>query len=100
MYNQTGAFVSFDMGIEHHTKIICLTCHYHLRNISATRSSLTKEATEKLVHAFISSQLDSCNALLYELPLYLLSKLQRMQNIAARSVARRSKHQSISSIMQ
>jgi len=73
---------------------------YHLKNISAIRSSLTKEATEKLVHAFISSRLDNCNVLLCGLPSTLLSKLQRVQHTAARIVTRRAKHQSITSIMK
>ena len=39
-----------------------------------------------LVHAFIGSKIDYCNGLLYGLPTSATSKLQRVQNAAARLV--------------
>jgi hypothetical protein len=86
--------------MEQHVTKICKACYFHLRNISAIRSSLTREAAEKLVHALISSRLDNCNSLLYSLPTRLLSKLQRVQNTAARIITRSAKHHSITSIMK
>ena len=50
------------------------------------RSSLTSEAVKTLVHAFISSHLDYCNSLLYGNGDGLLTKLQTVQNAAARVV--------------
>ena len=67
------------MSMEQHVAKICTACYYHLRNISAIRSSLTRQAAEKLVHSFISSRLDNCNTLLYLLPSALLSKLQEFR---------------------
>jgi exonuclease III len=88
------------MDMEAHISNVCSACFYHLRNISAIRGSLTREAAEKVVHAFITSRLDSCNALLYHLPSRLLRKLQRVQNTAARIVTRSPKHCSITSVLQ
>lgn len=79
---------------------ICATCYYHLHNLSAIRGTLTREAAEKMVHAFISSRLDCGNALLYKLPNRLIQRLQRVQNTAARTVTRPSRHASITSILQ
>ena len=42
-----------------------------------------------LVHAFVSSRLDYCNSLLAGTSDYLLQKLQRVQNVAARLVTGR-----------
>ena len=52
------------------------------------RNFLSKESTEKLIHAFVSSRIDSCNALLFGIPEKDISKLQIVQNSAARIVER------------
>ena len=71
-----------DMGT-HITKI-CNSAFYYLYNIRHIRKYLSRESTEKLVHAFISSRLDYCNSLLYGTPDYQISKLQRVMNASAR----------------
>ena len=60
-------------------------------NIRRIRKYLSKECTETLIHAFISSCLDYCNSLLYGLPACQIQKLQRVQNSAARLVFEESK---------
>ena len=55
-----------DMGT-HITKT-CSSAFYYLYNIRHIRKYLSRESTEKLVHAFISSRLDYCNSLLYGIP--------------------------------
>ena len=58
----------FDMHLDMGTHItkICNSAFYYLYNIRHIRKYLSRESTEKLVHAFISSKLDYCNSLLYE----------------------------------
>ena len=65
---------------------ICRSSFYHLRNLSRIRQYFTKESAEVAVHAFVTSKLDYCNALLYGLPKYQLQRLQYVQNTAARVV--------------
>ena len=47
---------------------------------------LSEECRQSLVHAYVTSRLDYCNSILYGLPKYQLSKLQRIQNMAARLI--------------
>ena len=72
----------------------------HLRNISDIRACLTQEATEKLVHALVTSRIDCGNALLVGLPATQLDKIQRVQNTAARIICRARKYQAITPVLK
>ena len=82
-----------------HTKCICKSVNFHLRSIRSVRNSLTDEAIAQLVHSLITSRLDYCNSLLYGLPDTLIVRLQRLQNIAARIVARHPKAEHITPVL-
>ena len=73
---------------------VCRKAYASLKSIGALRKYLDKVTTERLVHAFITSHLDNCNSVLYGLPEVQISKLQRVQNSAARLIegARRRDH--------
>ena len=55
------------------------------------RNCLSQDNAETLVHAFMSSKSDFCNALLYGLPQSVINRLQYVQNCAARLVTRTRK---------
>ena len=55
-----------DMGT-HITKTYS-SAFYYLYNIRHIRKYLSRESTEELVRAFISSRLDYCDSLLYGIP--------------------------------
>ena len=59
---------------------------YYLYNIRHIRKYLSREPTERLVHAFITSRLDYCNGLLYSAPEYQIKKLRRVMNASAQLV--------------
>ena len=48
--------------------------------------SIYRETAYSPIHAFITSRLDYCNALLYGFPKEQIAKLQRVQNAAARLI--------------
>ena len=66
---------------------LCGVAFYHLHSIKRIRKHLSRESTEMLVHAFITSRVDYCNSLLYGLPNnYQLNKIERVLNASARLV--------------
>ena len=81
--------------MEDHIKKICKTRHFHLTNISKIRTYLDRESTEAIIHAFVTTNLDYCNAILYGLPKALLNCLQLVQNRAARNVTFTEKYEHI-----
>ncbi len=62
------------------------------------RKYLTQQATETLVHAYVSSRLDYCNSLFYGLTKYLIQRIQHVLNTAARIVTLSMKHDHITPI--
>ena len=74
------------LKMETHIKQICKKAYYQISLIHKVRQYLTEDSVRKLVQANITSLLDYCNGLLIGLPCSLLSKLQRVQNCAARVV--------------
>ena len=97
----TNLGVKFDTHLTFDTHInqLCKTSFYHLRNIAKLRPTLGLSDAEKLVHAFISSRLDYCNALLIGTPSKSLQKLQHIQNSAARVLMRVRKYDHITPIL-
>jgi hypothetical protein len=72
----------------------------HLRKIAAMKKYLPAELLTTLTHAFISSRLDFCNSLYAGLPEYELSRLQTLQNQAARLVTNTKKRDHITPVLR
>ena len=94
-----GVIFDSHMKMENQIQSICRSVNFHLRSINSVHDSLTDDATVLLVHALITSKLDYCNSLLHGLPDKLIHHLQRLQNIAARTVSRTSKFEHITPVM-
>ena len=94
--------VTFDstMSMLPHINTVCKSAFYHLRNLSRIRKFISTETAKTLVHTFISSKLDHCNSLLYNLPKYAVKKLQYVQNAAARLITFSSKFNHITPILK
>ncbi len=60
---------------------------------------LSMSNAEKLIHAFMTSRLDYCNALLGGCTARLINKLQMVQNAAARVLTRTRKYDHISPVL-
>ncbi len=93
--------VLFDsnLSFDSHVSSIYKTAFFHLKNISKLRPMLSMSNAEMLIHAFMTSRLDYCNALLGGCSACLINKLQMVQNAAVRVLTRTRKYDHISTIM-
>ena len=92
--------IIFDQSLtfDDHISAICQSVHFHIRSIGKVRKILFFDACATLIHALISSRLDYCNSILYNLPNTKIGRLQRVQNQAACILARSSRKEHISDI--
>ena len=95
-----GVIIDQHLTLVPHVNNISRLASHSIRNIGRIRRYLDCNSTEKLVHAFVSSRLDSNNSILYGLPASQLSKLQRIQNAAARLVTLTKKRVHISPVLK
>ena len=81
-----GVMLDATLSMQLQINMITKGCYYQLRKISRIRKYLTMSAAKTLVTTLVLSKIDYCNSLLVNLPAYLLKKLQKVQNYAARVV--------------
>ncbi|XP_030638841.1 uncharacterized protein LOC115819469 [Chanos chanos] len=94
-----GVIIDSSLSIEAHVDNITRLAFFHVRNINRIRNALSFKDAEKLVHAFITSRLDYCNALLSGCSNRCINKLQLVQNAAARVLTRTKRYDHITPIL-
>ena len=77
-----GFYFTDDMRIDEHVQDICLNVYIDIRRISSIRH-LSIDATKTLLSAFVLPKCYYCNSLFYGSPMYMLERLQKVQNSAA-----------------
>ena len=95
-----GVILDTALNMKPHIKKVCKSASYGIHKIGKIRKYLDKPATERLIHAFVTSHLDYCNSLLVNLPPSHLVPLQRIQNFAARLVTRSRSFEHITPILR
>ena len=95
-----GVWLDKHLNLDKHINQI--VSHYYklLRDIGRIRKLMSKKHTEMLVHAAVTSRLDYCNSLYYNMSKSNLYKLQKVQNAAARIVVRSSKRHPVSKVLK
>ena len=82
-----GVTLSSDLSFDRHVSIVSVSSFYWLRQLQRSRRSLDTESAATLVHSFVASRIDYCNAVLAGAPKATTNKLQRVLNAAARVVS-------------
>ena len=75
--------IDSNLTIDCHVTAMSKAAFCSIRNIGRIRKHLTRDAAETIIHAFVTSKLDSNNSLLYGITNTQVARLQRLQNIAA-----------------
>ena len=78
---------------------LCRSGYYYLRQLRPAVRSLSTDAANTLVHAFISCRLDYCNSLMSGMADSLVQKIQSVQNAAARLVSGASRRDHITPVL-
>jgi len=81
-----GVTISSDLSLQRHVSNVSATAFYWLCQLRRVRRSLDSESVATFVHAFMSSRVDQCNALLAGATKSVTDTLQRVMNAAARVV--------------
>ena len=79
-----GVLIDDQVTLDRHIMSVCKAANFQLYRLSRMKKYLTPEALHIAVHAFISSRIDYCNAVLVGLPQSSISKLQHVMNCATR----------------
>ena len=74
-----GVIFDQSLSFDDYTSGVCRSTHFHWRNIGRIRSLLSYEATAQLLHALITTRIDYCNSLLYNLPKCSIARLQKFR---------------------
>ncbi len=83
------------LNIDKHVSALIKSCNFHLSRIARIRPYLTVDACKTLTEALVVAKLDYGNSTLCGLPVSLLTKLQKVQNRAARLVTSTSRREHI-----
>ena len=94
-----GAIIDEHLTMEAHVNSVCRSSFSHLHNISSIRRVFDMKTTVKIVQVLVISRFDYCNSLLCGLPAILIKGLQRVQNAAARVIAKADRKDHISPIL-
>jgi hypothetical protein len=71
-----------------------------MRNVGRIHPYITENACKTLVCSLVTSRLDYCNSLTYELPASVIQRLHKIQNTAARVATRRNIHDHITPTLE
>ena len=81
-------FFDPDLSYEDHISSVCQSSYHQIRQLRQIRHVLDRNSAILLANSLVSSKLDYCNSLLYNLPQKSIKQLQLVQNSLVRIVIR------------
>lgn len=98
-FKNLGVLLDSSLNFNKQVSSVVKRSFYHLRNIAKLKPLLSHSDLETVIHAFISSRLDYCNSLYTGLSQSNISRLQMVQNAAARLLTGTKKYDHITPVL-
>lgn len=95
-----GVVFDEQMKFDRQINTVVKSSFFQLRLLAKVKPFLSFKNLEKVIHAFITSRLDYCNSLYAGISQTALSRLQLVQNAAARFLTRSRKRDHITPVLQ
>ena len=81
-----GAYNDSILKMNDQVQYVCKSAWYHLHQIRKLQGYLTEDQLKTLIHAYVTSKLDTSNGLLCGAHKYQIPKLQLVQNAVANGI--------------
>ena len=94
-----GVIFDENLSFEKQVSLVVRNANFHLRQIGMIKKYLSVTLCLKVIYNLVLSRIDYCNSLYYNLPNYLLNKLQVGQNKAARLLMNISRRERITPVL-
>lgn len=94
-----GFKMDCNLNLDRQISAVVKSSFFHLRQLAKVKHLLPKRHLETVIHAFITSRLDYCNALYFGVSQSSLARLQLVQNAAARLLTGARKREHITPIL-
>ena len=95
-----GVIFDENLSMNEQVSLLCQNMFVKMRHISLHRRYLTNEVTAQLLVSLVLSKMDYCNSLLTGLPKYLIDKLQKVQNCAAKICLKKRKFDHVTPLLK
>jgi len=95
-----GVLLDSALTFAPHVRRLTGRSFYYLRQMRIMRKSLTQDAAETMVHAFVTSRMDYCNSILYGASTVHIQPLQNVFNAAARLILHKGKYDRITAAIR
>ena len=89
-----------DFNFKKHISKVCRSCYYHIHDLHHLRRCLPVAVTKTIATSLVSSKLDYCNSILYNIPNREINKVQSVQNCLARVVTRSPRFCSVTPLLK
>ena len=95
-----GVYIDSNLSMNAQINNICKVAYFQIRKLGQLRSLLDIESMKTLCSSFVLSRLDYCNSILARSSNENISKLQKVQNNAARLIFQVSKRNHVTPLLE